>query len=331
MSKKELVELEVPNAGAITDEDVTNAPIPEGFEIGGTYYINPLELQVDYTQNGRRFGVKSEKVENLSKDFLNPEMGQLQEIGIFWNPKIKAFQVVYGYHRAAAAIGISMDGTGPDEGGIFLLRCYLMSIEDASRAMGVNLAENSPKNRAELTPMDKAYTVARMLENGYKQADIAERMGVSKALVSQLKHLVDFPLKIQKAIDRGVVTQAGAFELIPLKDAPDVMQSKVDEIVASGSTVGTAAVRASRREEIIGYGEEETDGAEASDKTAKATRITTRTLKEIMGFLRDFSDCEKDASPNATQQILKIVLKFIEGKVKEKAAAKAIDKVVGVV
>ncbi len=313
---------------ALETDQTMDVPMPDGFIVWDTYLFNVNDIVIDHTQNGRRFGVRQEKVRALREDFLNPSIGQLQECGVYWNSSIAAFQLGLGYHRAAAALSITVDGVGPDDDGAFLLRCVVLPTSGVIDSMGVNLAESSPRTRTELSPMDKAYIIDRMLENGYTQKDIAIRMGYSRAIVSQAKHLTSFPLKVQKAIDQGKITQAAAFDLVEFKDTPDILQAKVDEMLSRDGNVGTAAVRASRR-----GGEDDEDGGgeetEAEVQAPEPKGKTGRTLKEVMGFRRDFSDCEKDTEPLPSQTVLKIVLKFAEGKIKEKAAVNAINKACG--
>ncbi len=340
---------------AQTEEAPVLTPMPDEYQPWETRYFDPRDLIIDHTQNGRRFGVKADKVLAMREDFLNPDIGQLQECGVYWNEAAGAFQVGLGYHRAEAALGISKDGVGPDEGGVYLLRCVILPSTGTVGVMGLNLAENSSRTRTELTPMDKAYAVSRMMENGYTQKDIAIRMGVSKALISLLKNLTDFPLKVQRDIDSGKITQAAAFELIDtFRESPDDLQKRVDEMKAASldGKIGTTDVRDSKRkaaeeDEDGGEAEEDEDGGEetadadagngkgkgkAKGKKAAAKKReakTGRSLKEVMAFLRDWSDCEKDVVPQPGQVVLKIMLKFADGKLSDKAAYNQINKAAG--
>jgi ParB-like chromosome segregation protein Spo0J len=312
---------------------VVETPMPKEYSVWETRYFDPRELIVDHTQNGRRFGIKNEKVLSLKEDFLNPHIGQLQECGVYWNATAGGFQLAYGYHRQAAAAAICADGNGPDTDGCFLLRCVIVPGHSINSIMEVNLAENSDKTKTPLTPMDKAYIINRMLEAGYTQSDIARKLGYSKTLISQVKNFIDFPLKVQKLIDTGKITQAGAIELVDLKDNPDELTARVDSIINANGKVGTSAVRAARRgdsqaeadevdSEAYNEGEE---GEEAAP--VKATKAR-RSLKEIMEFLRDYSEVEEGVDPDKTQAVLKVILRFAEGQIKEKAAQKAINRIV---
>jgi transcriptional regulator with XRE-family HTH domain len=183
-----------------------------------------------------------------------------------------------------------------------------------------------------MSPMDKAYTISRMIEAGYSQKDIAVRLGYSKALVSQVKNFVDFPLSVQKALDIGKMTQAAAFELIPLLERPEELAEKAKELIASNGKVTTQAVRASNRKSALetddagaaGEGGEAAEAEKATETPIKAAK-TARSMKELMAFLRDFSEAEKGADLSPAQIALGVVLKFAEGKIKEKAAQKQLD------
>ena len=330
----------VEEAQAGAPAEVTLTLMPEDFQAWGTYHFDPRDLIIDHTANIRRFGVDPVKVAAMREDFLNPNMGQLQECGVYWDAIQGAFKVMFGFHRAEAALGITKDGAGPDEGGVFLLRCVVHPAGDLVAAMGVSLAENSPRTKSDMTPMDKAFTIARMLENGYQQKDIAARLGYSKALISQLKHFVDFPLATQKAIAAGKITQAAAFELIPLAENLEALAEKTKELMANSGTGGKVNVSSVREAARAANGEGdggEGDGGntnEAGDvgdaAPAKAPR-TARSMKDVMAFLRDYSDAEKGAELSPAQVALGIVLKFAEGKLKEKAAQKQLDTKLSVV
>ena len=129
------------------------------------------------------------------------------------------YRLEAGYQRAQAILN-AME-TQEHDGEVAV---HVEQFSDEAAALGVSVTEN--ERRKNMSPMDRAVAVAKMKEQGLKGQEIAERMGVSGALVSQLGKLLELRPIIQAMIHNGELPWSTA------RSFPALAESEQDKILA---------------------------------------------------------------------------------------------------
>lgn len=132
------------------------------------------------------------------------EKGILQPILV--RPKNGKFEIIAGERRyqAVKLLGFSK------------IPAIVLEIDD-QEAYEISLIENL--QREDLNPIEKAKAFQNYL-NTYKvtHEELAKRIGISRAEVTNLLRLLDLPLEIQEEIRRGNITYGHARAILSLDD-----------------------------------------------------------------------------------------------------------------
>lgn len=130
-------------------------------------------------------------------------------------------QLVFGHRRKRAfdllrAKDAARWSTMP----VFVVR---VTDEDmAARAWAENV------ERADLTAIEQAQAIHTMVERfGWTQAKVAERLGLSAAVVSNKLRLLRAPEEVRDAVATGEISERQAASLMPVYDLPAEMQAKM--------------------------------------------------------------------------------------------------------
>lgn len=161
-------------------------------------------------------------------------------------PNGKSYEVIIGSRRLAAA----------KEAGLTELPVIVRDLDAKDRAEAM-LIENL--QRDDLLPTEEGAAYARLLEvGGYTQRTLAQRIGVSQAVISKRMGLLALPEKVQGEIDSGRITLSDAEELTKLAAFPERLERVIGAKRSSWMSLAEAAkreleeaAREQKREEAI--------------------------------------------------------------------------------
>jgi ParB-like chromosome segregation protein Spo0J len=220
------------------------ASLPEALQAsrGDLFKINPSELVVDDSTNGRAYPVEETDIRDMAKSLI--ANGQLQPIPvrkIQGKGKTAVYATVAGYTRTKAAILISQDeellkmaeGADPKrirEDGVFPLSVFPVTA-NAEQAFELNVIENAI--RTNLSPMDHAKNHERLRIMGRKNADIARLTGMKAQTISRLKNLLLLEDQFQLMVHKGEMSVEAAILLLdlPPEQRSEVVKGNVVEVV----------------------------------------------------------------------------------------------------
>lgn len=131
-------------------------------------------------------------------------------------PRDGGYLVVCGARRLAAAAKAGLD-TVP---------AIVREFDEPTRQEAM-LVENL--QRENLTAFEEADAFQRLLELGYTQKKLGERVGRSQSHISKRLALLKLPAKVRKQVDSGGMTLAEAVELAKLAEHPDRMKKVLSE------------------------------------------------------------------------------------------------------
>jgi ParB/RepB/Spo0J family partition protein len=160
--------------------------------------------------NNVRTKVLVKPIEGLADSIR--EVGLQQPIVV--RPHEDGYMVIAG-HRRLAAIGRLVDA-GQHTGELEVDRDLILRTEDISEAdvTVAQLVENL--QREDIDVLDEAAGYMRLLEFDMSQADIARKVGRSRAHVTKRLALLSLPEKAQKALTKGDITIERALDIAAL-------------------------------------------------------------------------------------------------------------------
>ncbi len=104
-------------------------------------------------------------------------------------------------------------------------------IKDATRQQLVEWALVENVQRADLNPLEAAAAYKSLMEGfGLTQAEIAERVGKSRAAVANTLRLLNLPPDVQAALLEGTISEGHGRALLPLND-PALQKRVLDKII----------------------------------------------------------------------------------------------------
>jgi ParB-like chromosome segregation protein Spo0J len=221
-------------------------------QVKGIYLLNITDIIVNPEENGRRFDDDG-KLDGLLADILSTR-GNSTAVKIRADEKGRPV-LVAGYRRYKV-IKLINDGkmyqdpeTGKDSR--MQIKAELVDV-DENGALAENVRENA--QRKNLSPIDQAYGMSKMLAQQKPQKDIAVVYGVSDATVSTRLNLLELPVKIQKLIHKG--PEAGGWSMqtaLEVLAAPEEDRGKlIDDLLGSKKKPTKDDVRKKRRKKEAG-------------------------------------------------------------------------------
>lgn len=107
----------------------------------------------------------------------------------------------------------------------------------------VMLTENL--QREDLDPIEEALAFAGAIARGWKQTELAERLGISQAQVANRLRLLKLPESIQESISHGIISPSAGRELLSCKQAanPEIIEKIANEIAQNRLPVKDIAPR----------------------------------------------------------------------------------------
>ncbi len=85
-------------------------------------------------------------------------------------------------------------------------------------------------HRDDLDPIEEATAYSEAIRRGYKQKELAERLGITQGQVANRCRLLKLPEKIQSYISRKIITAGHGLALIKIAHLPDMVDEVVKEI-----------------------------------------------------------------------------------------------------
>lgn len=100
--------------------------------------------------------------------------------------------------------------------------------------VSLQLVENL--QRKDLGPMEEARAIARLRDAGWKQEEIAERLGYSQPWVANRLRLLELPQRAQTGIDEGKISAKHAEKILTLR-TPELRKEFAKQMVSQGGSV----------------------------------------------------------------------------------------------
>lgn len=143
--------------------------------------------------------------------------------------KDEGYALVYGFRRLHAAKALGWDK----------IEARVVEAESDADLLILNLQENV--TRKNLTPIEEAHAIQRIMEAGKTPTEIRQALGFSKTLITQRLALLDMSPTVQNALqDDGIsVGQARA-----ISEAPESHQERLVELAKSGATTKSLRMEA---------------------------------------------------------------------------------------
>ncbi len=158
-------------------------------------------------------------------------------------------EVVYGRQRVKSC-RLANERLRDRGGEPVLVPCQLDRADD-SRFIGMMISEN--EHRQGDTPMVKARKLARFMDHGNTEEDVAAMLGgVSVQTVRNHLALLDLDGSVQKLVESGKLAATAASKLAALPR--DKQKAAAAKLIAAGGNTGAAAARAVKAHKTGGNG-----------------------------------------------------------------------------
>jgi ParB/RepB/Spo0J family partition protein len=181
--------------------------------------VPPEQLVGD---DNARFGLIQARIDAMAESILQ-EGGIQTPLTVEVTDDADVYRITDGHYRHAAATKLNTEGAG------LLCPVIVRTMEDPIRRLKYQLMTNL--ERQDMTPMDKAAAISKLLEAGVPRAEIRNifrtvggRKGMknqplSNSMLNIMVSFLDLPKPIQQKIHEGSIGVAAAYEIT--KVAPD--------------------------------------------------------------------------------------------------------------
>ena len=184
------------------------SPVASAKEIGRTPLRNFGRVEVrqivpDPEQPRKSFDPA--EIERLAESMKE---GQIQPIGVRWNPTLTKWMIVHGERRWRAAIKAGLDK----------IECrFEESDRDSASRLKRQLVENI--QRRDLAPLDEANAYNQLMQlNGWTGKQLATELNITTSRVSRALALLDLPDEVQKKVSAGQLSRTSAYEISKVKN-----------------------------------------------------------------------------------------------------------------
>ncbi len=183
------------------------------------YVLRLFPNQIEIRENVR----KSDGVNYSELAQSMHDQGQLVPIQVYEDPVTKAFVLQYGHQRLKAAKELGWDRIDA-------------TIVDAPLDSNETLIKKTHENEARsgMSYLEKAEVYQKLVDGGMRPIEVAERFGVTRAVVSIARATLTADPKIRQAVEDGKITPSG-IEPIIFKDAET--QAILADAVISAKTI----------------------------------------------------------------------------------------------
>lgn len=215
----------VPGAPTFTgaSPDDTSASMRKSLpepDIGATYQEIPIGLIAPNTKNPRTVFDEDELAE-LTHSIK--EFGLLQPIVV--RPDGPNYELIMGERRWKAAA----------KAGLKHIPAIVRETSDQDMLRDA-LLENI--HRVQLNPLEEAAAYQQLLEEfDVTQEELADRLGRSRPVITNMIRLLKLPVGVQRRVAAGVLSAGHARALLGLKAGAEAQEKLADRVVAEGLSV----------------------------------------------------------------------------------------------
>jgi ParB/RepB/Spo0J family partition protein len=183
--------------------------------------LDPTHVLADPTENAARYAAANDVNLQEMKDSILAQGGIMQPVEVVaLTEKVKGgftHRLIYGFRRHAAILALNKEQNAG-----LMLPAIVRDLDPAS-IMARQIAENN--DRKNLTPMDKASAIKRLLNAGTSRAEVrrifasmggkkgTELVPMSNAAVNMYVNFLDLPKPIQQKIHDGLINVSAAYTL----------------------------------------------------------------------------------------------------------------------
>ncbi|MDO4762665.1 MAG: ParB/RepB/Spo0J family partition protein [Corynebacterium sp.] len=200
--------------------DSSDSSASEAGEFGAHYREIPIGMIIPNSKNPRRV---------FDEDDLGELVHSIREFGLLQpivvRPADGRFEIIMGERRWRAA----------SKAGVHAIPAIVRETEDSSMLRDA-LLENI--HRVQLNPLEEAAAYEQLLEEfGVTQNELADRLGRSRPVITNMMRLLQLPLPVQRKVAAGVLTAGHARALLGLKQGKAAQEMLAERIIAEGLSV----------------------------------------------------------------------------------------------
>lgn len=204
------------------------------------YRVDPRQLNIKTGWNCREINFDISDEEDLALGLSIKEVGVKVPLEIFWEDS-KAY-VNDGHRRLLASLWAISNGAELKTVPVTVVDRYS---NDADKLIN-QLIRNMGKA---LKPIEKATNIKRLIDMGWKGGDIAIKIGVTAARVSQLLGLLAMPEPVKQMVQAGTVSPSLAVQTV--KDAGEQKAVEIlNNAVATAHADGRSKAKPSDFSEV---------------------------------------------------------------------------------
>ncbi|WP_080792219.1 ParB/RepB/Spo0J family partition protein [Corynebacterium pacaense] len=173
------------------------------------------------------------------------------------------FELIMGERRWRAAATAGLD----------VIPAIIRETDDGSMLRDA-LLENI--HRVQLNPLEEASAYQQLLEEfGVTQSELAEKLGRSRPVITNMIRLLALPVTVQRKVAAGVLSAGHARALLGLKADEATQESLATRIIAEG-----LSVRATE-EIVLLHNRGESDGKKQARPKAPTPEVFTRAAESL--------------------------------------------------
>ena len=185
------------------------------------------------------------------------EFGLMQPIVVRRAADDSGFEIIMGERRWRAA----------SKAGLETIPAIVRETDDGAMLRDA-LLENI--HRVQLNPLEEAAAYQQLLgEFGVTQAELAQRLGRSRPVITNMIRLLQLPVSVQRKVAAGVLSAGHARALLSLQTGADAQELLAARIVAEG-----LSVRATEEAVMLANRGEEQKPKKPKDKPAPPAFLT---------------------------------------------------------
>ncbi|APT85747.1 ParB/RepB/Spo0J family partition protein [Corynebacterium aquilae] len=191
-------------------------------EFGATYQELPIGTIVPNEKQPRQVFDEEQLAELIHSI---KEFGVMQPIVVRPNSTKDGYEIIMGERRWRAA----------SKAGLKRIPAIIRHTPDGDMLRDA-LLENI--HRAQLNPLEEAAAYQQLLEEfGVTQAELADKIGRSRPLITNMIRLLQLPVTVQRKVAAGVLSAGHARALLGLKAGAEAQEALANRVVAEGLSV----------------------------------------------------------------------------------------------
>lgn len=263
----------MPKRKASAEQEEQVPTLSETVSSESLFHIDPEEAVIEDGFNVREdFGdLKALEKSIECQGIVTPLMGQQMADG--------KWVITDGERRVRAALALKSKGT------VRLLPIIQepQGFDEEKRTASL-LSRNDGK---ELTLLEQAAVVGRLMGMGLKAKTIGERVGKTVTAIRNLEKLVNIPDEVRDHIKKGTISASLVIEIIRKYPDPEEYTKKIEEGVKAAQSL--EQLRDTKTRELLG------DDVNSIEVEEKVTKTTTKTKVSQKDFDENFG--KKKAEP----------------------------------